>query len=221
METAKISVQGTGSVHIVPDVTRLEVIIERWFVDYKQAYEQAKENSSWMVKILEYNKKSGKLAKTIRFNIEDHTENEYDEDGHYVGKIKNGFMLEQVFKIDLPVDNHLVNNIVRGVGKFIQGAQIRILYAIQEERPVLLKAISRAVKDAREKAQIMAESGDCKLGKLLSIDYGHSHAHFASEARYIHSNSEATSMSASSLEITPDDLSFSETVDVVWEMIGE
>lgn len=94
-------------------------------------------------------------------------------------------MLEQVFKIDLPVDNHLVNNIVRGVGKFIQGAQIRILYAIQEERPVLLKAISRAVKDAREKAQIMAE------------------------------------LSASSLEITPDDLSFSETVDVVWEMIGE
>ena len=130
-------------------------------------------------------------------------------------------MLEQVFKIDLPVDNHLVNNIVRGVGKFIQGAQIRILYAIQDERPVLLKALSRAIKDAKEKSQIMADAGGCKLGKLLSIDYGHSHVHFEAEARYIHSNTEASSMSASSLEIAPDDLSFSETVDVVWEMVGE
>ena len=221
METSKISVQGKGCVHIVPDVTRLQVIIDRWFVDYKKAYEQAKENSSWMVKILEFNKKPGKLAKTIRFNIEDHLENDYDDDGHYIGKIKNGFMLEQVFKIDLPVDNHLVNNIVRGVGKFIQGAQIRILYAIQDERPVLLKALSRAIKDAKEKSQIMADAGGCKLGKLLSIDYGHSHVHFEAEARYIHSNTEASSMSASSLEITPDDLSFSETVDVVWEMVGE
>ena len=50
METSKISVQGKGSVHIVPDVTRLQVIIDRWFIDYKKAYEQAKENSSWMVK---------------------------------------------------------------------------------------------------------------------------------------------------------------------------
>ena len=88
METSKISVQGKGSVHIVPDVTRLQVIIDRWFIDYKKAYEQAKENSSWMVKILEFNKKPGKLAKTIRFNIEDHLENDYDDDGHYIGKIK-------------------------------------------------------------------------------------------------------------------------------------
>lgn len=220
METSKISVQGNGRVHIVPDVTRLQVIVEQWFVDYKKAYEQAKENASWMVKILEYNQKSGKLAKTIRFNIEDHTENEYDKNDNYIGKIKNGFMLEQTFKIDLPIDNQLVNNIVRGVGKFIPGAQIRILYAIENERPVLLKAISRAVKDAKEKAQIMAEAGGCTLGKLLLIKYHDGWGDFASQARYIHSNSEASSMSASSLEITPDDFSFSKEVDVEWEIVG-
>ena len=32
-----------------------------------------------MVQILEYNKKSGKLAKTIYFDISDHTISEYDE----------------------------------------------------------------------------------------------------------------------------------------------
>lgn len=86
MSESTISVQGKGAIHVVPDVTRLEVTIEQWFENYPKAYEQAKENSAWMVKILECNKKSGKLAKNIKFNIEDYTENEYDDDGHFIGK---------------------------------------------------------------------------------------------------------------------------------------
>ena len=77
-------------------------------------------------------KKSGKLAKNIKFNIEDYTENEYDDDGHFIGKKKNGYMLEQVIKVDLPIDNVLVNNIVRGIGKFIPSAQINIGYTLQD-----------------------------------------------------------------------------------------
>ena len=155
MEETKISVQGKGAIHVVPDVTRLEVTIEQWFADYGKAFAQAKENSAWMVKILEYNKKPGKLAKTVRFNIEDYTENEYDDDDHYIGKKKNGFMLEQRIKIDLPIDNYLVNCIVRGVGKFIPSAQINIGYTLQDERPSQLKMLARAVSDAREKAKII------------------------------------------------------------------
>ena len=66
MEISRISVQGKGAIHVVPDVTRLEVTIEQWFSDYGKAFAQAKENSSWMVKILEYNKKPGSLAKTVK-----------------------------------------------------------------------------------------------------------------------------------------------------------
>ncbi len=222
METqvmSKISVQGIGRVHIVPDVTRLKVIVQQWFESYQKAYASAQENTTWMVKILEYNKKPGSLSKTIRFDIEDHIENEFDDDGNFIGKKKNGYLLEQILKIDLPIDNKLVNNIVRGVGKFIPSAQIRILYRVQDERPALLKVLSRAMKDAREKAKIMAESGGCTLGKILSVEYGNNHMCIESEARYIHSNLEAKSVSTSSLDITPDDLSFSDTVDVVWQLV--
>ena len=65
-----------------------------------------------MVKILDYKKKSGGLAKTIPFDIEDYTENVYDEDHKYISKKKNGFLLNQRIKIDLPIDNVLVNNII-------------------------------------------------------------------------------------------------------------
>ena len=43
MSESTISVQGKGAIHVVPDVTRLEVTIEQWFENYPKAYEQAKE----------------------------------------------------------------------------------------------------------------------------------------------------------------------------------
>lgn len=114
MEEATITLQGKGAIHVVPDVTRLEVKIDQWFADYGKAYEQARENSAWMVKILEYNKKTEKLAKTVRLDIGDYTENEYDDDGNFIRTVKKGYTLDQRIKIDLPIDNHLVNCIVRG-----------------------------------------------------------------------------------------------------------
>ena len=79
-------------------MTRLEVRVEQWFPNYKKEYALAKENSLWIVKDSWINHKPGKLAKTIRFNIEDFVENEYDDDGNYIGKKKNGFMLWVFFR---------------------------------------------------------------------------------------------------------------------------
>lgn len=213
-----ISVTGRGNIHVVPDVTRLEIIVESVFKTYEEAYEQAKNNSSWMVQILEYNHLNGKLAKTIRFDISDHLVNEYDDDEHYIGKIKAGFDLIQRFKVDLGMDTVLLNKVVRGVGKFIKGAQISIGYTVQDPRPSHLKMIERAVKDAQDKAEIMAKAAGCALGTVVSIDYHRQDIHVYSEARNIHSNQEAMACSAASLEIAPDDLVMGDEVNVTWEL---
>ena len=214
----KIKVTGKGSVHVVPDVTRLEVKIESVFTTYSEAYKQAKENSKWMVQILEYNHKNGKLAKTIRLDISDHTINEYDDEDHYIGQIKTGFDLEQRFKIDLEMNPVLLNKIIRGVGKFIPDAQISIGYTVQDPRPSQLKMLERAVKDATEKANIMAEAAGCRLGQVSSIDYGNRELIVYSEARNIHSNAEAMVCDSNSLDISPDDLAVSDHVTVEWEL---
>ena len=220
-DSRKIAVTGKGSVHVVPDVTRLEIRIESVFTTYDEAYQQAKENTKWMKQILEYNHKNGKLAKTIRLDITDHTISEYDDDDHYIGKIKTGFDLDQRFKVDLEIDPVLLNKIIRGVGKFIPGAQISIGYTVQDPRPSQLKMLERAVKDATEKAKIMAEAAGCKLGNVLSINYGAQELYIYSEARSIHSNEEAMKCDSNSLDISPDDLGVSDNVKVEWELIGK
>lgn len=217
-ENRTITVTGRGDIHVVPDVTRLEVTVFNVFKTYNDAYDRARENSAWMVKILEYNNKSGKLAKTTRFDISDNLINEYDDDGNYIGKIQDGYTLTQVIKIDLPIDNTLVNKIVRGIGKFIAGAQINIGYTIQDPRPYRLKMLARAVSDSRDKAQIMAEAAGCKLGAAQDIYYNNDMTHVYSQARNIHSNKEAMACSSESLDITPDDLVMGDDVRVVWAL---
>ena len=214
-----IFVQGKGSIHIVPDIIRLEVMVESVFVDYETAYKQARENTQWMGKILEYNHLNKKLAKTIHFDITDHLIDEYDENDHYIGNIKDGFELSQRFKIDLGINNELLNKIVRGVGKFIKGAQIKIGYTIKDSRPYQLKIMERAVRDAYEKAEIMATAAGCKLGEVNSITYGKQDLMFHSQARHIHSNKEAMACDANSLNIEPDDMVMSDNVDVSWNLV--
>lgn len=217
-KTATINVTGNGSIHVVPDVTRLEVRVESVFASYDEAYQQAKENAKWIKQVLEYNHKSGELAKTIRLDITDHTISEYDDDDHYVGQIKDGFDLDQRFKVDLEIDPVLLNKIVRGIGKFVKDAQISIGYTIRDPRPFQLKMLERAVKDATEKALIMAQAAGCKLGNVINIHYGYQEIHVYSEARNIHSNSEAMACDSNSLDISPDDLAMSDNVKVEWEL---
>ena len=113
----------------------------------------------------------------------------------------------------------LVNHIVRGVGKFIPNAQVSIGFTVQDLRPYQLKMLKRAVGDAKEKAEIMAEAAGSKLGKVLEIDYNFSHIDTYSQARNIHSTEEAKESTADALDITPDDMVISDRVDVVFELI--
>lgn len=216
-----ITVTGSGTIHVVPDVTRLEVSISGGFKTYREAYDRAKENFSQMVKILEYNNKPGSLAKTVRMDISDHNESVRDSKGYHLYYKKDGYDLDQRIKIDLGIDNVLVNKIVRGVGKFIQDAQISIGHTVQDPRPHQLKMLERAVKDAREKANIMAGALGCMLAEVSKINYSREDVHIYSQARNIHSAAEAQASTAESLNITPEDLAISDDVTVEWVLVGK
>ena len=220
METPKISIQGKGSIHVVPDVTRITISISFHGKTYKEVYAKGKENSEWIRKILEFNKKPGNLAKSLYFDVSEHTINVYDDEGsgEIVDVVKDGFDLTQTVKIDLPIDNVLVNKIVRGIGKFIPNAQVSIGFTVQDLRPYQRKMLKRAVSDAKEKAEIMAEAAGSKLGKVLEINYNFSHIDTYSQARNIHSTEEAKESTADALDITPDDMVISDRVDVVFEL---
>ena len=217
METT-IKVTGKGSVHIVPDVTQVDITIDRIYDDYAEAYAKAKHNTEWIVKVLEYNKMNPKLAKTLKMDISEHTHAKYDSNNHFIGYVVDGYALDQRVRIDMEKNNVLLNNLVKGFGKFIEGAEIHIGYTVKDMRPYQLKMIERAVKDAREKATIMLSALGCDLGDLVNIEYGNHFMTVFHEARTYNCAQDCKASTPESLDITPEDLVSSEEVEVVWEI---
>lgn len=215
-----ITVTGQGNVHIVPDVTRLQISLVSLHDSYEDAYVQAKQNTDRLTNIMKEVKLAPSLPKTIKLDIEKKTQSEYDRYNHYTGEKFLGFELNHKIKIDLGIDNVLLNTIVRLIGKQLKQAEINIGYTVRDARPAQLLMLERAVKDAKAKAEIMAKACGCQLGEVNKIDYSFNELHIYSEARNIHNASEACCCEPGSLDITPDDLAISDRVDVTWSLIN-
>lgn len=216
MDEKLITVTGHGCIHVVPDVTRLELTLLSLHDSYEEAYAQAKDNTERLSKIMVDVKLDPTLPKTIRFDIDKKTQNEYDKHHNYIGEKFIGFGVEQRIKIDLGMDNILLNTIVRKIGEKLKQAEINIGYTVRDTRPFQLKMLERAVKDAKEKAHIMAHAAGCSLGLVKDINYSVQELHIFSQARQIHGADEAVCCNPNSLDITPDDLAVSDDVTVVW-----
>ena len=211
-----ITVTGKGNIHVVPDVIRIDLLLVSLHDTYQEAYAQGKDNTEKLTAIMKELGLPKTLPKTIRFDIEKQTQTEYDKYHNYKGEKFLGFQLDHRVKIDISIDTVLLNNIVKLIGRELKQAEINIGYTVKDQRPAELKMLQRAVKDAKEKASIMAEACGCKLGPVKSMDYSEQEIHIFSQARQIRSSEEAICCEPESLDITPDDLSVSDSVTVVW-----
>ena len=216
MEEKLITVTGKGGIHVTPDVTRLELTLKSIHETYEEAYIQAKSNTDSLSKIMEETGSDKSLPKTVRLDIDKKTQREYDKYRNYIGDKFIGFELDHRVKIDLGMDNELLSKIVRLIGRYLKQAEIEIGHTVLDPRPAQLKMLERAVKDAKEKATVMAKACNCRLGPVKEINYSFNEIHIYSQARMIHESAEAEICSPNSLDINPDDLVAEDNVTVKW-----
>lgn len=86
METEKIiAVTGRGNIHVVPDVTRVEVKINSILRSYDTAYQMAEANLKDIGEVVTKCGLPKSQPKTTHFSIDKHYHNVYDK-GHYTGE---------------------------------------------------------------------------------------------------------------------------------------
>lgn len=210
MEEKTITVEGYGTLNIVPDVTRINLTLDSLYDTYDKAYSQAKEDADKLSAIMKKVKLDTTLPKTLKLEIVKKARNEYFEDLKFKENIFLGFLLEHKVEIDLGMDNVLLNKVLHLIGQELKHAEITIGHTIRDPRPAQLQTLERAVKDAKEKATIMATASGCQLGDVKSIDYT------AKNFSSLCNRSIQINASRSVLNITPDDIEQSEKVKVSW-----
>lgn len=217
--TSYISVQGHGSLHVIPDLMRLEIGVSVFFKTYEEAYSRGQENSQWVKNILKEKGLDSSLAKTVDFDLAELREPLVDEHGFkHLSKETSGYKLHQKIIIDLPIDDQLASSIVRRIGEKLPGVHIDIGFTLKDLQQLQIKLIEKAVGDASVKAKVMAEAAGCLLGRVAKINYTMERPNVYRHARTIHSNEEAMTSIPAALDIDPADFIISDTVEVTWNL---
>ena len=215
----EITVEGKGKVSFTPDVTRLTISIDGLRQTYNDAYELAAKNNNSLKSIVERQGLDPKKLKTTEFNIERSVDNVKDKLGNYHAQFL-GYALKQNLKIDLGMDTKVLSKLVKAIGEHIPAADIEIGYTVKDPRPADLRMLEKAVKDAKEKAQIMVKAAGAELGYIVNISYAWNELYVYHQSRCMTAGDACCNEMAApdGLDMTPDDIGASDNVRVTWSI---
>ena len=212
MDQKTIRVMGVGNVKVAPDTTRLRFSVESTYEEYEEAYADAAVGNGVLQKALQKLKLPKESLRTSDFSITRNREWNRDK-GCY---IYDGFKLGQSLALDLPIDSVLTSKVIAALGTAWPELEVKISFVRKDVHDVKLQILESAVKDAREKAEVIASTLGHKLGGIVNVDYSKHrldiHVH---EEEYCCCKMEEPQDDAS-IDYTPEDIEAGDTIETVW-----
>ena len=208
-----IRVMGIGNVKIAPDTTKLSFSVDSLHKDYETAYAEAAVGNKELRKALENLQLPKDSLKTSNFSITKETEwNNKTRKYEFVG-----FKLRQTLAIELPLDSVLTSMVMSALGTAWPELEVKISFVKKDSHDVKLQILESAVKDAREKAEVIACTLGHKLGGIVNVDYSKCRLdiHVREEEYDCCEIADAAGV-PESIDYTPEDIEAGDTVETVW-----
>ena len=179
-----ITVNGRAGLRVLPDTTFIDLSIRECYQTNEEASQTAAANHEKLGKVLEDCGLDKSLLKTTQFSISKSTQPVYKDD-NFTGLYEwdGRYELSQYFQIEIGVDAELLTRVIHGMGQQLRGTEVNISFAVMDTRSYQSRLLENAVKDATEKAQIIAGAANCTLGQVASIEYQSAKVNLLSECR--------------------------------------
>ena len=207
MESRTIRVRGTAKASAVPDWVVISFDVNSYNYDYAKCMEQlANQTDSLRQELTAVGLEKDNL-KTYRFEADTHYEH-YDR-----RRVFKGYRASHDIRVEFPFDREFLNKVLNTLGKTASKATFNISFIVKDSEPLRQEAIAEAVKNCKEKAQVLSEAAGVTLGEILQIDYSWSEVRFESSMEICAMESP---MADSSYDITPEDFDLSESVTTIW-----
>lgn len=216
-----IKLNGSAKVLVRPNVIIVSLDMEEILPTNQEAYSKGKEYLNYVNEVLrEQNIEESKVI-TNWFTVSDNTESVY-KNGKYIGSKKNGFKLSQRISLYLSYDNKLINTVVNEIQKRIPIAETSFQsHLIDKIRVHKLRAMELAVKDAKEKAEVLVTALGAKLGEIVRVNYIDRESYYYERSepveKYLH---EIGNSDNANLELSMRDKEIKEEVEIMWEVIN-
>lgn len=165
-----ITVTGTGKVNMKPEVARFTAGVQKFGSTVSEAMSEEEKATKNIVEILKGSGVKDEDIRTAYFSVWPQTSDTYDSSGVKKTQI-TGYSVSN--SVDVKVRN--VDQASNLLGKVISAGANNIsglTFGADDPKEQEAEARQKAVDDAREKAEKMAQAAGRKLGKIISISEG-------------------------------------------------
>ena len=217
----EMRVTGRGRISVKPDRIRLMLTLSDVKKDYDKALKEASAKSTELQKAFCGCGFSEEDLKTVNFSVDAEYTGYSDKDGNWKQRFV-GYRFNQMLKIEFPLDNDRLGQILYALAKSGVKSEFRIQYTVSNPEACRNELLGKAVSDAKEKAAILAEASGVKLGAIQTIDYSFGTMEIYSEPVNFRSMKVAESCcedSAYGMNIVADDIQLDDNVTVSFEIM--
>ena len=217
----EMRVTGRGRISVKPDRIRLMLTLSDVKKDYDKALKEASSKSAELQKAFCGCGFSEEDLKTVNFSVDAEYTGYSDKDGNWKQRFV-GYRFNQMLKIEFPLDNDKLGQILYALAKSGVKSEFRIQYTVSNPEACRNELLGKAVSDAKEKAAILAEASGVKLGAIQTIDYSFGTMEIYSEPVNFRSMKVAESCcedSAYGMNIVADDIQLDDNVTVSFEIM--
>ena len=212
-----ITVKGIGAVSVKPDLIVLRLSMETAEYEYDEAMKAAAEKIDFLNKALEAAGFEKKSAKTADFRVHADYDRLNDGKGNYTS-VFLGYKCRHELKIEFDFDTKRLAKALSEISKCIAKPEISIDFTVKDSSAVGGELLKAAVKNAREKAEILCAASGAKLSELLSIDYNWGELHLYSATDYDVEGKCMMFGAADDMDIEPEEIKARDTATFAWEI---
>lgn len=210
-----IKVTGKGRLQLRPDTTRLTLALDGREPEYDAALSRSADETRALAAALVAEGFDRADLKTVAFRINAEYEG-YDDAGVWKQRFA-GYRFRHDLHLVFPADNARLGSVLSALAAAPVNAEIQISYTVSDPDGARSALLGSAVRDAEQKAAVLAEAAGVTLGAIQTIDYSWGETAF--EVRTM--DALATPPAAKArfdLDVAPEDIDVSDSVTVVWEI---
>lgn len=209
-----IKVSGRAKANCPPDSITLSLTLEANHRDYQKTLDIAAEKLEKLQMAAMSADFEKTELKTSSFNVTD----EYDYVHTETGGNKRefiGYRCSHRLKLEFDMDMERLGKTLAALSECEANSEFHITFGVKDADSLKKQLLAQAVRDATEKAEILAVAAGVKLKEITSISCGNTDDSIASPTAF---DQPVAMLRSVQLDMTPEDVEADISVNVEWEI---
>ena len=215
--TRTISVTGTGTASVQPDLMRLTFVLAAKHAQYSDMMQQADGQLAALQQALQGCGIAPEALKTADYQVTTEYSHQPDEHGNY-RQVFEGYQCRHVLVIESAPDPARLSALLNAADQSGTAPELHIAFTVKDRYAAQAAALKAAAQQARNSAEALAEASGVRLGRLLSVTNRCSPEMPLSPTNFTMMRAKTADMGAAAA-ITPEDIRTEETATFVWELL--